>query len=804
MNYLIVSLVLLATGAWAQDEVLFADSPHRSVSRTRQALDAADLRVLLPLGYVHTSERGALDGRMGVVENRLYQRSVDGVMGIEQYVVELAIINGVSGGYEFALKGHRDRGETRLSNPDLSGIHREFLSLLRQNKPKRGDQPELAHEMFRLGHIEADRAMALLKALRYHTIELEETSSGSKYEKIFELVEDRDAKLPWIVKVANASKTSLLESDPKASSKSSSSRKSSTDGAPQLGGSHLHNTTTGAPEERLLLVYDRHDPEPLEELVNLLQAHIDVPAQQIVIEALVIEVNTSNLQDLGVEWSGSQGSGQASFERSSVFSGKRLGSFIFSRDGFGDFMNFRASIEALAERGDAEVLSSPSVLVLNDRQARIQVGRQIPIARTTATTSSVAKGIEYFPVGIVLNLRPRIDRENTEVTMQIETIISSISTESAARLEAGAGQGIEFSPIVDNRLVETYVRVADGTPFIIGGLLSTEQQQTKIGMPLISSIPLLGRLVSRERIETEQREVIVVITPHIVPLEEMSFSYLIPKDSDLFDRFDTKLFRNAYRVRDDDVWDLKFIAQSPVLEELVRTVQVQTREDVMLKRQSPFAELLAGRIPGEEVLVRRMLYEIVGKLNFHQEINLDQVFFFTPPEDSRRGQSFSDDLTLQDLLPKALDAPENAVVFTYEARPQPQKGQAFSLPLATVEETVLTDGKDELLWDLNTYNERAQAEQWAVVLSDQEDVERLRKVLILKRVLSLNKNLEHTLQAFRPGVQILFPTREDMSNRYHLIDREVAQLFYETKYPYQVAQRQLNEAVRRVQDVLGE
>jgi len=805
MNYLVVFLVLFATGTRAQDNVLFADSPHRSLSRTRQALDAADLRVLLPLGYVHVSERGALDGRKGVVENRLYRRSASGIGGTEQYVVELAIINGVSGGYEFALKGHRDRGKTRLSNPDLSDIHRSFVSLLRKNKTKRSDQPELAYEMFRLGHIEAGRALALLKALGYHTIEFEEKSSKSnRYEKIFELVQDKSVKLPWVVKVANASKTSLLEGDPLAKSKSSSTRKSGTDGAPQLGGSHLHNTTTGAPEERLLLVYDRYDPEPLEELVNLLQAHVDVPAQQIVIEALVIEVNTSKLQDLGVEWSGSQGSGQASFERSSIFSGKRLGSFIFSRDGFGDFMNFRASIEALAERGDAEVLSSPSVLVLNDRQARIQVGRQIPIARTTATTSSVAKGIEYFPVGIVLNLRPRIDRENTEVTMQIETIISSISTESAARLEAGAGQGIEFSPIVDNRLVETYVRVADGTPFIIGGLLSTEQQKTKIGMPLISSIPLIGRLVSRERVETEQREVIVVITPHIVPLEEMSFSYLIPKDSELFDRFDTKLFRNAYRVRDDDVWDLKFIAQSPVLEDLVRTVQVQTQENVMLKRQSPFEELLSGRIPGEEVLVRRMLYEIVGKLNFHQEVNLDQVFFFTPPEDSRRGQSFSDDLTLQDLLPKALAAPENAVVFAYEARPQPQEGQAFSLPLATVEETVLTGDKDELLWDLNTYSEHAQAEQWAVVLSDQEDVERLRKVLILKRVLSLNKNLEHTLQAFRPGVQILFPTREDMRNRYHLIDREVAQLFYETKYPYQVAQRQLNEAVHRVQEVLGE
>ena len=252
------------------------------------------------------------------------------------------------------------------------------------------------------------------------------------------------------------------------------------------------------------------------------------------------------------------------------------------------------------------------------------------------------------------------------------------------------------------------------------------------------------------------------------------------------------------------MWDLKFIAQSPVLEKLVQTVRVQAQENVMLKRQQPFEDVLAGRIPGEEVLVRRMLYEIVGKLNFHQEVNLDQVFFFTPPEDNRHGESFSDDLTLQDLLPRAMETPENAVVFKYEAHPQPKEGQAFSLPLAAVEEAVLEGKKDDLLWGLNVYDDRAQAAQWAMVLSDQEDVERLRKVLILKRVLALNKNLGHTLQAFRPGVQILFPTREDMRNRYHLIDREVAQLFYETKYPYQVAQRQLNEAVRRVQDVLGE
>ena len=73
--------------------------------------------------------------------------------------------------------------------------------------------------------------------------------------------------------------------------------------------------------------------------------------------------------------------------------------------------------------------------------------------------------------------------------------------------------------------------------------------------------------------------------------------------------------------------------------------------------------------------------------------------------------------------------------------------------------------------------------------SDEEDVERLRKVLILKR--AFEQKLKHTLQAFRLPDPLSHA--RGYANRYHLIDREVAQLFYETKYPYQVAQRQLTE-----------
>ena len=798
LRHLILWLIfaaLAAVSASAREEIKFIESPHRSLTKTRALLAAVDLRVMLPLGYQlrpALAISGALATRQGVVENRVYTRQAEG----GEIQIEVAIVSGLTGGYEFALYGDEE---------NIGEVKRGLETLVRKSRTTASQEPELGYEMHRLGHIEADRALSLLKALGYRTIEFLESSKVKKGEPIFELVKEKGKQLPWIIKVVNASKTSLLEPDPLSKGKTSTSKSKGIEGAPQLGGSHLHNATTGAPEERLLLVYDRDDPEALEQLVNLLQTYIDVPARQIVIEALVIEVNSSRLQDLGVELIGSKGSVSGSFERSPT-TNKTLGTFLFSRGSFADFLSFKGKLEALAETGEAKILSSPSVLVLNDRQARIQVGRQIPVARTTATTAAITKGVEYFPIGIVLNLRPRINRENTEVTMQIETIISSISPESAARLEAGSSD-ISFSPIVDNRLVETYVRVADGTPFIIGGLLSTERQGSKIGLPLISAIPFLGRLFSRERVEREQREVIVVITPHVVPLEDRSFSYLIPKDSEIFDRFDYHLFRNAYRVRDDDVWDLKFIRESEVLQKLVGRVAKRTQEEVMLQRKEPFRTLLNGNVPGEEVLVRRMLHDIVDKLDFHEEIDPEKVFFFEGLGGTGGGDDFID-RGLNEVLSATLKIPDRAVLLTYEARPQPGEGNPFSYPVATVRDTIVPArgrARVDFFREVNQHDADGLPVVWTIVLADEEDVRQLRQALILKRLLELNGELPLTLQAFRPGVQILFPTPEDMRKRYHLIDSEVAQLFYQTapNQYYPAFERVFNRTVRQIGETLG-
>jgi Flp pilus assembly secretin CpaC len=771
-------------------EVKFIAS-QTSLGRAKTLLDQIDLRVMLPAGFERAPSLEAsatLSRRPGVQEVRVYGH-------VDEAPIEVAIVNGTKG-YDIAL--------SRSSK--LGSITTKISALVRSTTQAASRAPvDKGYEMMRLGHIEADRALALLKALGLNTIEFKTKSQGS--DQIFDIVRSsQNPPLPWIVRVSSASKTSLMQAQPgtKSTAPRSSSSKGGLVGAPQLGGSHLHSATEGSPQERLMIVYDRSKPEELEQIVNLLQTHIDVPAQQIVIEALVIEVNTNSVDDLGLEFSGSTGSVSGAFERSGTL-GPRQGTFIFSRDTFTDFGAFSASLEALQESGDAEILSSPSVLVLNDRQARIQVGRQIPVSRTTATTSAVTKGVEYFPIGIVLNLRPRIDRERSEVTMQIETIISSISPESAAKLEQSSGD-ITFSPIVDNRQVETYVRVADGTPFIIGGLLSTEEQETRISLPYVSQIPFIGRLFSRERTERQHREVIVVLTPHIVPKDARSFSYLIPKDSDIFDRFDYTLFRNAYRVRDDEVWDLRFIQASPVLEGIVDRISQHGQQDVTMLRQEPFASFLAGRIPGEEVLVRTMLTDIIRNLDYGAEVDLGKVFFFEATDGNNLvDRGFNDALgaTLQDA--------GQAILLGYDAAAEARDdGSYFTYPFATIsEEPIPVDEQDrvDFLRAANPVGDDGLPRKWTISLATEADVNHLRDVLILKSILDLNNKLPLTLEAFQPGLQILFPSREDMANRYHLIDSDVAQYFYETSssqyYPAfeRVFNRKVHEVEKRLRGV---
>ena len=131
---------------------------------------------------------------------------------------------------------------------------------------------------------------------------------------------------------------------------------------------------------------------------------------------MVLELNSDQLDELGIDFSNA-GQGY-----SAVFPPPEGGSIspftvVLDRTLLGSASNFRANVEALISSKAAEILSKPSVLVLDGRQARIQIGQQIPIANTTFVNTQTRVSVDYLPVGIVLNLRPRISADGSRVTI---------------------------------------------------------------------------------------------------------------------------------------------------------------------------------------------------------------------------------------------------------------------------------------------------------------------------------------------------------------------------------------------------
>ena len=140
----------------------------------------------------------------------------------------------------------------------------------------------------------------------------------------------------------------------------------------------------------------------------------------------------------------------------------------------------------------ATIKSKPSALVLDGRQTRIQVGQQIPIVKTITDQIAKTRSVDYVPVGIVLNVRPRISEDGSSVTIQVETIIS----ETEERIGATSGGDVESAPIINNRKVQSFVRVANNTPFIIGGLINEKSSDNEGGVPLLGTLPFVKNFFS--------------------------------------------------------------------------------------------------------------------------------------------------------------------------------------------------------------------------------------------------------------------------------------------------------------------
>ena len=656
---------------------------------------------------------------------------------------------------------------------------------------------DLEFEQIKLSYIQTDRALAVLKTLGYAVVEFRatkgEVAGESNFTPVFSNKNtnlNAPGALPIIIKLPDSETISLVEK-----STSKSSKKNSALGV-DLGGVVLNNTTSGEPMQRLLVGYKPGDYTPMARLRGLVVNEIDIPASQIAIEALVIEINTDNLNELGVDFT-SSGPITASFPPPQ---GGSISPFtvVLDRTLLGTTSNFRANMEALVSAKKAEILSKPSALVLDGRQARIQVGQQIPIVKTITDQIAKTRSVDYVPVGIVLNVRPRISEDGSRITMQVETIIS----ETEERIGAAGGDDVASAPIINNRKVQSFVRVANNTPFIIGGLINKKETQNEGGVPILGKIPIIKTLFSVQGDKFTRKEVIVVITPHIITESESNFSRVIPQDAERFNMMDNQSFPNSYRVQNSDIYDLNFIYDSPVFQSIKREVEDRAKKDVTIASKEPYKSLLENKIPGESIIVKRMMLDIISKLNYSQHIDPEKILYFRTSSVDPAGFEVSP------LAPEIKNIPTGQTLqLTYSLEGKATFEKPFVRPTALTGYISLEESFDSYknaLGELNTLGATPDEDVFTILLTQSEPKyeRRLYEVLILKKLLEMNPDLELTFEYFKAGIEILFPTAQVLNNNTHIVDRDAAKYFYEVNAYYGAFELEFNRFTKELSELI--
>ena len=647
----------------------------------------------------------------------------------------------------------------------MSKTYKAFLSILTSLIFAQNVNVEF--EMVQLSHIGSDRAAGILKALGYSVTDYKSRKGTNKNELVLSPssqyikngVSTNPNDLPIIIVMPETENITLLEMESEASK---SGDKMSVD----MGGVSLVYTTTNEPLQRLMVAYNPNDMESLFRVLDLIKNKIDKQAKQVVIDALVLEIDSEKVSELGVKYSARTSPLELEFSQND----NPKGTFIMAYDKtlLGDKLDFDTKLEALISSQEATILSRPSVIVLDGRQARIVVGQQIPVSETAVSENFATTKVKYIQVGIVLNLRPRVSDDNRFVSMQIEAIIS----EAEERLGSGTTSGVLSAPTINSRKVQTYVNVPDDTPFIIGGLISSKKSNQRGGIPILSDIPILGSLFRFKINKEEKKEVIVLITPNLVDVEDNNFTKVIPKDSDRFQQFGSELFQNTYRIQDRDVYDLDFIYESEIYKDIISKIN-QTRLDYIdAKEDDLFNFILSGHLPGEEILIRKMLWEVVRSVDFHQHIDNKKIFYFVKQGEFIDVKSFFNEY--ESFLKDNKDGSKAFKLLFKQDFNSANEEKYIKRPTAIG--TIIENPKDYKS-ALSSLNE---SKGESTILIDGSRYEKyLYQTLIVEKIVEMNPGILDNIADYNAGLQIVFPSAEIIQKESFILDEKVARHLYE-------------------------
>ena len=253
---------------------------------------------------------------------------------------------------------------------------------------------------------------------------------------------------------------------------------------------------------------------------------IDIVPRQVLIEVLIAEIGLNKDTEYGIEWyikqRGINIGGKDYQGDMALTNGKTLpvdtplGTGIpgFTYGLFKNSGDLRMLLHAISSFTDINILSSPTILSVDNQESYIEVGDDVPTLTNTQTTSGgvTTQSIQYRNAGIILKVKPYIN-ERGLVRLEVTQEVSSVTKEST--------EGIT-SPRFKTRKASTTLIAEDGQTIVIGGLMQTQTTKTRTGVPILKDLPILGYIFGQRTFTHQKTELLIAITPHVIHNREQA------------------------------------------------------------------------------------------------------------------------------------------------------------------------------------------------------------------------------------------------------------------------------------------
>ncbi len=253
-------------------------------------------------------------------------------------------------------------------------------------------------------------------------------------------------------------------------------------------------------DERQNVIVIKGSEEELKNAESLIK-NLDKKLPQVMIEVKVVAVSTDATKDLGIEWEQIFAGGIKFGEISLGGTLERLTKLNFT-------------LRSMVQKKEAEVLANPKVMTLDGYEATINLADEVPVGESVSVDE--ATGIRtvsptFKKVGVILRVIPRVDKDRSSLLLELHPEISTINDWLDTE-----GLIVKKIPVIGTRKIDTFVRLKNNEPLVIGGLIKSEDVKELRKVPILGDLPLLGGLFRFVKKTHTESEVIIIIVPHII------------------------------------------------------------------------------------------------------------------------------------------------------------------------------------------------------------------------------------------------------------------------------------------------